>query len=612
MANNSKKRRFSLLSRLFGNRNKERSFLEEEQLQSPGRLVLRNFLHNKLGMTGLILFLAIFLFVLIAPQLFQLDLGYQDNTQSNVPPTMSMMSLPDELKGHVVDIAPGTTYAVGVSDEGKVYTWGHTRITDTIDLADIPEEVQQAKIVKVAAGYDHIVALDENGGVYVWGNTRLGQDRLPNEISRAMRRGDKLDIVQIEAGFQFSAALTADGELYLWGNMNMCDLDVRRAYQGHIKKIALTTYSYIALLDDGSVAYTGLQGENAISAVPEAATSNIVDIAATGTTCAAVDADGNVIVWGSSSHNETAVPEMAAKPVELYGGIYHYTALLENGDVVSWGDNTHNQGVVPTAVEEGDIETVFAGFYQNYAVTTEGEVETWGLRGYLLGTDEYGRDILNRIANGGRVTMTVGAVSVVISLVIGVLLGGISGYFGGWIDMAIMRIAEVVSGLPFLPFAMILSAIIGTQISVEQRMYLIMVVLGVLSWPSTCRLVRAQIFSQREQEYVTAAKAMGVREGSIVFRHILPNVLSLILVTATLDFATCMLTESTLSYLGFGISPPTPTWGNMLTGANNSVVIQQYWWRWAFPAAIFGICTICINLIGDALRDAFDPKSAER
>ena len=381
---------------------------------------------------------------------------------------------------------------------------------------------------------------------------------------------------------------------------------------GHIKKIALTTYSYIALLDDGSVAYTGLQGENAISAVPEAATSNIVDIAATGTTCAAVDADGNVIVWGSSSHNETAVPEMAAKPVELYGGIYHYTALLENGDVVSWGDNTHNQGVVPTAVEEGDIETVFAGFYQNYAVTTEGEVETWGLRGYLLGTDEYGRDILNRIANGGRVTMTVGAVSVVISLVIGVLLGGISGYFGGWIDMAIMRIAEVVSGLPFLPFAMILSAIIGTQISVEQRMYLIMVVLGVLSWPSTCRLVRAQIFSQREQEYVTAAKAMGVREGSIVFRHILPNVLSLILVTATLDFATCMLTESTLSYLGFGISPPTPTWGNMLTGANNSVVIQQYWWRWAFPAAIFGICTICINLIGDALRDAFDPKSAER
>ena len=208
--------------------------------------------------------------------------------------------------------------------------------------------------------------------------------------------------------------------------------------------------------------------------------------------------------------------------------------------------------------------------------------------------------------------MTVGAIAVVISLIIGIILGGIAGYFGGWTDMIVMRIAEVIGGLPFIPFAMILSAIIGTRISVEQRMYLIMVVLGVLSWPPTCRLIRAQILSQREQEYVTAAQAMGVREKSIVFRHILPNVLSLILVSATLDFATCMLTESTLSYLGFGIAPPTPTWGNMLNGANNSIVIQQYWWRWVFTAAIFGVCTICINLVGDALRDAVDPKSNGR
>ena len=153
---------------------------------------------------------------------------------------------------------------------------------------------------------------------------------------------------------------------------------------------------------------------------------------------------------------------------------------------------------------------------------------------------------------------------------------------------------------------MILSAIIGTRISVEQRMYLIMVVLGVLSWPGICHLIRAQILSQREQEYVTAAKALGVREKSIIFHHIIPNVMSLILVNATLSFATCMLTESSLSFMGFGI------WGNMLNGANDSIVIQQYWWRWVFPAAIFGICTICINLVGDALRDAVDPKSAER
>ena len=230
----------------------------------------------------------------------------------------------------------------------------------------------------------------------------------------------------------------------------------------------------------------------------------------------------------------------------------------------------------------------------------------------MLGTDDLGRDIFTRLVNGGKTTMTVGFVAEVIAIIIGVIMGGLAGYFGGKVDLLIMRIAEIIGGLPFLPFALLLSAIIGQTITVQLRMYLIMVVLGLLSWTGICRLIRAQILAEREKEFVTAAKAMGVREGSIIFRHILPNVLSILLVEATLNFATCMLTESTLSYLGFGITPPTPTWGNMLTGANNSIVIQQYWWRWVFPAAIFGLCTICINLIGDAIRDAVDPKSIGR
>ena len=608
---NEKKKSGSLFTRLFGNRNKTLSFMEEEQLQSPGRTMVRNFLNNKLGMTGLIVFLLIFLFVMIGPRFLVLDLSYADNTQTNVPPTMSMMELPEELEGNVKDITPGTTYGVGVSKDGKVYTWGYTRITEAIDLKNIPEEVLEANIVQIAAGYDHIAAIDENGAVYVWGNDRLGQARLPQDITTAMMMKRNLNFIQLEAGFQFTAALTEEGELYLWGNGNMADVKVKKDYQGHIKKVALTTYGCIALLDDGSVVYTGLQ-QTSFANIPENLSSGVVDIAATGNTCAAVDANGKITVWGNIEKGLELVPEFEAKPVELYGGRYHYTALLDNGEVVSWGDNTHKQAAVPQSVNDSDIETVFAGFYQNYAITTSGETETWGLNGYLCGTDDLGRDVLTRIVNGGKVTMTVGAISVVIALTIGIILGGIAGYFGGFVDMAIMRVAEVFSGLPFIPFAMILSAVIGTSISVEHRMYLIMIVLGVLSWPGTCRLIRAQILSQREQEYVTAAKAMGVREKSIVFRHILPNVLSLILVTATLDFATCMLTESTLSYLGFGITPPTPTWGNMLTGANNSVVIQQYWWRWVFPASIFGICTICINLVGDALRDAVDPKSNGR
>lgn len=604
-----------IFSRLFGNRMKERSFMEEEQLQSPGRLMVKNFLSNKLGMAGLIIFLIIFAFIMLGPNYFILDLSYQDNTQINVPPGMNMMSLPEEMKGHVKDISPGTTYAVGINDQGDIYTWGYTRITDSIDLANIPEEVMEANIVSVAAGYDHITALDDQGNLYVWGSTRLGQDRLPSDLERAIkkaaRNGETLGIKQVEASYQFSAVVTEDGNLYVWGNQNMADLRIKSSIQGKVDKVALTTYAVIALLKDGSVVYGGIQS-NAVSNIPEELESGVIDIAAASDAVAAVKEDGSIVIWGNCEKGEKNVPEFVSRPVELYGGRYHFTALMEDGEVISWGNNTHHQSEVPASVNEDEIETVFAGFYQNYAVTTSGEVKTWGLRGYICGTDNLGRDVLNRIVNGGKVTMTVGAISVIISLIIGIITGGLAGYFGGWVDMVVMRVSEVVGGLPFIPFAMILSAILGTRISVEQRMYLIMIVLGILSWPGICHLIRAQIFSQREQEYVTAAKAMGVREMSIVFRHILPNVLSLILVSATLDFATCMLTESTLSYLGFGIPLPTPTWGNMLSGANDSIVIQQYWWRWVFPALIFGICTICINLVGDALRDAVDPKSAER
>ena len=175
-----KKKKSTLFTRLFGNRNKVTDFMTEEQLQSPGRLILKNFLHNRLGMIGLIVFLLIFLLVMIGPKFYTLDLSYQDNTQLNVAPGMNMMSIPDGMKHKVADISPGTTYGVGVDTDGKVYTWGYTRITETIDLKNIPEEVQNAKIVNVAAGYDHIVALDENGAIYVWGNRRLGQDMLPD------------------------------------------------------------------------------------------------------------------------------------------------------------------------------------------------------------------------------------------------------------------------------------------------------------------------------------------------------------------------------------------------------------------------------------------------
>ena len=615
---NKKKKEFFLVrwfKRVFLGTDREvRSILEEEQVQTPLRTVVHNFVRKKSAMLGVVVFLCIFALVIIGPYIWKLDLSEQDSTLINLPPGYNMMSLPKETEGKVSDIAAGRTYGIGVDTDGHVYTWGHTRITDKIDIADIPEEVQEADLSLIAAGDDHAVALDENGQLYVWGNTRLRQDNFSRDMEKGMETGENWDIIQLEASNQFSAAVSSEGTLYLWGNPNMADVKIRSEYQGNIAKVALTANEYVSLLKDGTVAYTGYKGSgNPLASIPEGLTGKtVVDIASTSKTAAALTEDGEVYVWGNATSGEANLPVFSSRPVALYGGRFHYTALLEDGSVVSWGNNKYGQTDVPASLNGKEIVGIYTGNFQNYALDSEGNVHTWGLKGFLLGTDDLGRDMLTRIINGGRVTMTVGAISVVIATFIGVLLGGLAGYFGGKVDILVMRIAEIVGGLPFIPFAMILSAVIGSRIDPTRRMYLIMVVLGVLSWTGTCRLIRAQILAQREMEYVTAAKAMGISELSIVFRHIMPNVFSILLVSMTLDFATCMLTESTLSYLGFGIPLPTPTWGNLLDGANNSVVIQQYWWRWVFPAAIFGVCTICINLVGDGLRDAIDPKSNER
>ncbi len=587
---------------------RELSIFEEEQVQSPFRTILGNFRRNKLAMGALVLFILIFLTVMIGPIFLPINLGDSDSTQSNVAPGMNIMSVPSELKKDINKISTSSTFGVGIDNSGNVYVWGKTKMSKKTNIKNLPKELKNQKVIDISAGADHVVALTERGTLVAWGYSQNGQTTIPIDLMTI----SPSDVAQLTAGNQVTALVTREGKLYIWGNLMSYDGEINDAYQGHIKKVALASFGYIALLDDGSVVYPGAKA-NAFSTIPEELTKGgVVDIVAASMSCAAVLEDGSVVVWGNTTEGESNVPAMDGKIVSIYGGRYHFTALTDKGSVYSWGGNDHKESTVPSSLSGEEVTKIFGGYYQNYAVTESGKLVSWGLKGYLLGTDKLGRDILTRIINGGRMTMTVGGVAVIISTLIGVVLGCLSGYFGGKVDMLVMRIAEIVGGLPFLPFAMILSAVVGTMLSETQRVYLIMVILGVLSWPGICRLVRAQVFSARESEYVVAAKSLGLKERKIVFRHILPNVISIVVVSATLDFATSMLTESSLSYLGFGINPPTPTWGNMLTGANSSIVIQQYWWQWVFTSVIFALCTICINTIGDGLREAIDPKSNGR
>ncbi len=600
-----KKRSFlSLLSgNLFGGNNKL-SILEEEKVQSPFRTVIKTFRSNKIAMTALIIFLLIFLTVIIGPVIKPIDLSFSETSQQNVGPGYDLMAIPKSLNGKLKDIAIGPTFSAGISEDGLLYIWGKTRISDTIDIRNLKLPSNMGKIVDIAAGYDHLIMLNDEGKIFGSGSNRQQQITPPYEVEMLT------NIKEIEAGYQSSLVLTKDGRSFYFGNTMNNDYNQFHPYQGNLKKILTTSDAVVGLTNDGQVVYLGTQ-RNAYSDIPENV-GNVIDIATTAATVAAVNDQGQVFIWGNkSTKGEGNPPKTESKILSIQGGRYHYTAQLENGDIISWGANYYDQADVPKAVKESNIERFYTDFYQNYAVTHTGEVLTWGLKGYLFGTDDLGRDIFTRLLNGGRMSITIGAVAVAIATFIGIVVGGISGYFGGKIDMVLQRVTEMVNSLPFLPFAMILSALIGNNMTSSQRTYLIMVILGLLSWPSLSRLVRAQVLSIREQEYVVAAKSLGIKQMGIVFKHILPNVISVIIVSATLSFASSMLTEATLSYLGFGVQAPQPTWGNMLYGANNSIVIQNFWWRWVYASILLGICVICINLVGDGLRDAIDPKSQE-
>ena len=465
----NKKKEFFLVrwfKRCFLGDRPELSDEEEERIQTPMRAMVANFVHRPLAMIGLIVFLAIFVFVMVGPHIWVLDLSEQDSTLTNLPPSHNMMEVPKALLANgVKDISSGNTYGIGIDNEGELYTWGHTRITDKIDVADIPDEVRSADLVQIAAGTDHIVAVDADGEVYVWGNTRLQQNKFSNDMKKAMKAGgDDWNVIQLEASNQFSAIVCSDGNLYLWGNGNMADIKIRSKYQGKIAKVALTDNEYIALLTDGTVAYTGNKDKTSpFAKIPAGLKGKtVVDIASTSKSVAAITEDGEVYVWGNAVKGEANVPELSAKIVHIYGGRYHYTALLENGDLVSWGNNKYGQIDVPAKAQDAkNIDKIFVSSYQNYALASDGTMYTWGLKGFVLGTDNLGRDMLTRIVNGGQVTMTVGAISVVIATILGIIFGGVAGYFGGNVDILIMRIAEIVGGLPFIPFAMILSAVIG-------------------------------------------------------------------------------------------------------------------------------------------------------
>jgi len=226
-----------------------------------------------------------------------------------------------------------------------------------------------------------------------------------------------------------------------------------------------------------------------------------------------------------------------------------------------------------------------------------------------LGTDNNGMDVMTRLMHGGRVSLMVGFVVVILEVALGVVVGGISGYFGGGVDTALMRFVDLFNSIPFYPIVIIFGSVMDTlEVDAIQRIFLLMAVLGILGWTGVARVVRGQILSLREQDFMVATEATGIRTSRRIFRHLVPNVMPLLIVQATAGLGGIIITEATLGFLGLGVKYPLASWGSIINVSSDAYVMTNFWFMW-IPAGLLILLTVLgFNFVGDGLRDAFDPK----
>lgn len=537
---------------------------------------------------------------------------------------------------------------------------------------DVYTKVEEDPIVKIAAGNGFTSILTASGAVYTWGSTnsiKIGEpintflynsdinivyaseqlswhykgDYVLMKIASANELVEQYNIAP-KTGFRVDFKIQND--ILKWHyvrdlkvpidltNVEIKEIEnqwydlvdvaeIKETIEIHkIVNLYALENNMIYEFDDNSFRIIGAGGEimtttpYAFYQSAEERGYRITKIVGTKENIFALTSNQTIFGWGSynSANRNLDIPEevRSSKVVDIEAGSYHLVVLNDQGEVFTWGNKNdlHQLNIPKKLTKSKKIE---ANYFISYSFGEDGSITAWGNKGYIFGTNFEGGDVFKRIIAGGSMTLTLALVAVVISLVIGLIIGLVSGFYGKWVDNVLMRFGEIINAFPFLPLAMTLAKLVEEWgLSDKARVYFIMVILGLLSWPGLARLVRGQILSEREKDFVVAAKALGIRERHIITRHILPNVINVVIVNTTLSYAGALLTESGLSFLGFGVKLPNPSWGNMLTTAQNLTVLSTYWWLWIIPGVFIVLTALSINLVGDGLREAMDPKSNER
>lgn len=288
----------------------------------------------------------------------------------------------------------------------------------------------------------------------------------------------------------------------------------------------------------------------------------------------------------------TAFKEETRNQIAKGESTFKYT-VNENGEDVQYFANTVNGNIYIKHMKESELVNT----YESPSKT------------HLLGTDGNGMDLMTRLMYGGRISLMVGFVVIFIEIVLGVIVGGVAGFFGGWVDMALMRFVDLFNSIPYWPMIIIAGAVMDAlKLNSTLRLFSLMFILGFLSWTGIARIVRGQILTLREQEFMVACEANGIRTSRRIFKHLVPNVMPLLIIQATMGLGDVIITEATLSYLGLGVKYPMASWGSIINAATDMFIMTNFWFVW-IPAGFCILLTVLgFNFVGDGLRDAFDPK----
>ncbi len=551
------------------NENREQMKLDDAarvRVLSPGMMVAKRFLRNRLAITGIVIIICMFLFAFIGAII--------------TPYTESQVFYRTEQMRK--------DYAGAVAlDEFQMFTAEGAEVPSDIGSKMLIGIGKQEYVFETRDGSLIGLAKLSDSTYMIYGAERIKDAKLmmSEECKAAAAAGrnwfESSGKTYLVEGEGIRGSLYATTELAIASKVSVTAYDASTAFSFDFYKGALTAMSL------GETSFAADGGNYTIEQ----------------------EGEGSAMVHTADGANYAYVSNMNIN--SFIGGVFltpdFKELLIEN---ISSGSEsfeyTDEEGVTDTYMisEKNGQYTV-----KRYQTTRVIDTYASPSKEHPLGTDANGMDMLTRLMYGGRISLLIGFVVVAIELFLGVLFGGVAGFFGGWVDTLLMRFVDVIYCIPSMPLYLILGSIMDYyKVSPTVRIYMLCVVIGLIGWVGIARIVRGQILSLREQEFMTAAEATGISVSRRIFKHLVPNVIPQLVVFASMEVGGVILTESTLSFLGLGIKYPAASWGSILNAVNDSYVMTNYLFVW-IPAGFMMLFTVlAFNFIGDGLRDAFDPK----